>query len=139
MKGYYGKIQRSNGRGKGAQAQSRRARVHRGRRLFALYTRKTGVCERLQDGTLQKLSSASVSAKGQAALLKNIEAKFTDTEREIFLRGRNAKKPTKSKNATVAEYNLSTGFEAVVGYLYLTGAYARLDDLLSEEQDEVRG
>ena len=90
-------------------------------------------------GTLQKLSSASVSAKGQAALLKNIEAKFTDTEREIFLRGRNAKKPTKSKNATVAEYNLSTGFEAVVGYLYLTGAYARLDDLLSEEQDEVRG
>ena len=90
-------------------------------------------------GTLQKLSSASVSAKGQAALLKNIEEKFTDTEREIFLRGRNAKKPTKSKNATVAEYNLSTGFEAVVGYLYLTGAYARLDDLLSEEQDEVRG
>ena len=107
---------------------------------YSLYTREKLVfASDYKTGTLQKLSSASVSAKGQAALLKNIEAKFTDTEREIFLRGRNAKKPTKSKNATVAEYNLSTGFEAVVGYLYLTGAYARLDDLLSEEQDEVRG
>ena len=107
---------------------------------YSLYIREKLVfASDYKTGTLQKLSSASVSAKGQAALLKNIEAKFTDTEREIFLRGRNAKKPTKSKNATVAEYNLSTGFEAVVGYLYLTGAYARLDDLLSEEQDEVRG
>lgn len=100
---------------------------------YSLYIREKLVfASDYKTGTLQKLSSASVSAKGQAALLKNIEAKFTDTEREIFLRGRNAKKPTKSKNATVAEYNLSTGFEAVVGYLYLTGAYARLDDLLSE-------
>ena len=107
---------------------------------YSLYIREKLVfASDYKTGTLQKLSSASVSAKGQAALLKNIEAKFTDTEREIFLRGRNAKKPTKSKNATVAEYNLSTGFEAVVGYLYLTGAYAWLDDLLSEEQDEVRG
>ena len=107
---------------------------------YSLYIREKLVfASDYKTGTLQKLSSASVSAKGQAALLKNIEAKFTDTEREIFLRGRNAKKPTKSKNATVAEYNLSTGFEEVVGYLYLTGAYARLDDLLSEEQDEVRG
>ena len=107
---------------------------------YSLYIREKLVfASDYKTGTLQKLSSASVSAKGQAALLKNIEEKFTDTEREIFLRGRNAKKPTKSKNATVAEYNLSTGFEAVVGYLYLTGAYARLDDLLSEEQDEVRG
>ena len=107
---------------------------------YSLYIREKLVfASDYKTGTLQKLSSASVSAKGQAALLKNIEAKFTDTEREIFLRGRNAKKPTKSKNATVAEYNLSTGFEAVVGYLYLTGAYARLDDLLSEAQDEVRG
>ena len=107
---------------------------------YSLYIREKLVfASDYKTGTLQKLSSASVSAKGQAALLKNIEAKFTDTEREIFLRGRNAKKPTKSKNATVAEYNLSTGFEAIVGYLYLTGAYARLDDLLSEEQDEVRG
>ena len=139
MKGYYGKIQRSNGRGK-ARRLNPVVLAFIGDAAYSLYIREKLVfASDYKTGTLQKLSSASVSAKGQAALLKNIEAKFTDTEREIFLRGRNAKKPTKSKNATVAEYNLSTGFEAVVGYLYLTGAYARLDDLLSEEQDEVRG
>ena len=50
------------------------------------------------------------------------------------MRGRNAKKPTKSKNATVAEYNISTGFEAVIGYLYITGNYTRIDELLSEDE-----
>ena len=87
----------------------------------------------------QRTASKVVSAHGQSELLEKLLPLFTEEEAEVFRRGRNAKKPTKSKNATVAEYNLSTGFEAVVGYLYLTGAYARLDDLLSEEQDEVRG
>ena len=54
----------------------------------------------------------------------------------MFLRGRNAKKPTKSKNASVAEYNLSTGFEAVIGYLYLIGDYGRIDALVSGENNE---
>lgn len=88
-------------------------------------------------GTLQKLASAGVSAKGQAAHLAFVESMFTETERDIFLRGRNAKKPAKSKSATVAEYNLSTGFEAVIGYLYLIGDYDRLNALLSEEEHEI--
>ena len=103
---------------------------------YSLYIREKLVfASDYKTGTLQKLSSASVSAKGQAALLKNIEEKFTDTEREIFLRGRNAKKPTKSKNATVAEYNLSTGFEAVIGFLYLVGDYGRIGELLAGENE----
>lgn len=86
-------------------------------------------------GELQKMSSAQVSAKGQAALFSKIEGKLTEEEREIFLRGRNAKKPTKSKSASVAEYNISTGFEAVIGFLYLSGDYQRISELLTE-QDE---
>ena len=58
-----------------------------------------------------------------------------EEEREIFLRGRNAKKPTKSKNASVAEYNLSTAFEAVIGFLYLVGDYARIGELLAGENE----
>ena len=54
-------------------------------------------------------------------------------ERAVFLRGRNAHKPTKSKNASVAEYNISTGFEAVIGFLYLAGDYARIAELLGGE------
>ena len=83
-------------------------------------------------GELQKRSAARVSAHGQAELLSVIEPLFTEEEREIFLRGRNAKKATKSKNATVQEYVLSTGLEAVLGYLYLVGDYARLSQLLGE-------
>ena len=84
-------------------------------------------------GTLQKLASERVSAKGQAKLLEKIEERFTEEEHDIFRRGRNAKKPTKSKNASVAEYNISTGVEAVIGFLYLVGDYARMDELLSGE------
>lgn len=83
---------------------------------------------------MQRLASEEVSAKGQARRLSAAEPLFTEEEREIFLRGRNAKKPTKSKHATVAEYNLSTGFEAVLGFLYLTGRYARIAELLSAEE-----
>ena len=84
-------------------------------------------------GMLQKMASARVSAKGQAALVERVCDRLTEEERDIFLRGRNAKKPTKSKSATVAEYNISTGFEAVVGFLYLVGDYARIDELFAGE------
>lgn len=86
-------------------------------------------------GTLQKLAATHVSAKGQAAAAERAFPSLTEEEREIFLRGRNAKKPTKSKNASVAEYNLSTAFEAVIGFLYLVGDYARIGELLAGENE----
>lgn len=104
---------------------------------YSLYVREGLVfSSEHKTGELQKRASALVSAKGQAKLFSEIESRLTETEREIFLRGRNAKKPTKSKAATVAEYNVSTGFEAVIGYLYLTGDYRRIDELLSAVNDE---
>ena len=84
-------------------------------------------------GTLQKLSSESVSAHGQNALLEKILPRLTENETAVFKRGRNAKKPTRSKSASVAEYNNSTGFEALLGYLYLTGNYSRIEELLDGE------
>jgi len=82
-------------------------------------------------GELQKLTSARVSAHGQNELLHVVSESFTEEELAVFKRGRNAKKATKSKNAEVAEYNNSTGLEAVVGYLYLTGQYGRIAELLN--------
>lgn len=84
-------------------------------------------------GTLQKLTSSEVSAHGQSELLEKIQPLFTEDENDVFKRGRNAKKSTRSKNASVAEYNRSTGFEAVLGYLYLTGQYERISQLLETE------
>ena len=101
---------------------------------YSLYVREALVFSSdYKTGTLQKLASARVSAKGQAALMQRLLPRLTDEETEIFLRGRNAKKPTKSKNASVAEYNVSTGFEAVIGFLYLVGDYARIDELSAGE------
>ncbi len=79
----------------------------------------------------QRAASKIVSARGQSAFLENVLPLLTEEETEIFKRGRNAKKPTKSKSATAAEYNRSTGFEAVLGFLYLTGQTARIEELLS--------
>ena len=99
--------------------------------VYSLYIREKLVLSTdFNTGELQKLTSASVSAHGQSELLDKILPLFTEEETEIFKRGRNAKKSTRSKNASVLEYNRSTGFEAVLGYLYLTGQYQRIAEIL---------
>lgn len=79
----------------------------------------------------QRAAAKIVSAEGQSSFLSQIEPMLTGTELEIYKRGRNAKKATKSKNASVAAYSRSTGFEAVIGYLYLSGQRDRVDELLA--------
>jgi len=99
--------------------------------VYSLFVReKLVLSSDFSTGELQKLTSEKVSAHGQNALLARVESVFTEDELAVFKRGRNAKKPTRSKNASVAEYNNSTGLEAVIGYLYLTGNYARISELL---------
>ncbi len=83
-------------------------------------------------GELNKLAVEEVKATAQAQFFKEIEELLTEEELNIYKRGRNAKKPTRSKSATIAEYNVSTGFEALLGYLYLTGNKERLNYLLNK-------
>ena len=85
----------------------------------------------------QRAAAKVVSAKGQSAFLNQVLPLFTDEEEEIFRRGRNAKKATKSKNATASEYNRSTGFEAVIGYLHLIGDTQRIEFLLSFTDEQA--
>lgn len=85
---------------------------------------------------LQKVAAQVVSAKGQSEFLDKLLPLFTEEEEAIFRRGRNAKKGSKSKSASALEYNRSTGFEAVVGYLYLTGNEERLQEILSLNREE---
>ena len=102
--------------------------------VYTLYVREKLVLNHAYStGTLQKLSTEAVSAHGQNALLEKILPRLTENETAVFKRGRNAKKPTRSKSASVAEYNNSTGFEALLGYLYLTGNYSRIEELLDGE------
>ena len=71
-----------------------------------------------------------VKAKSQAETLKNIENKLTEKELEIVKRGRNAENHHLPKNATIQVYMYSTGFEALIGYLYLTKQDERLKEIL---------
>ncbi len=84
----------------------------------------------------QRTAAKIVSAHGQSEFLEKLIPLLNEEETEIFRRGRNAKKATKSKNASVAEYNRSTGFEAVLGFLYVTGSRERIDELLSVDTDD---
>ena len=71
-----------------------------------------------------------VKAKAQADHLQIIFDKLTDAEKEIVRRGRNTQNHHLPKNATVQEYMLSTAFEALIGYLYLTKQDNRLKEIL---------
>ncbi len=68
-----------------------------------------------------------VKAKSQSIIMHEIEDKLTENENYIFKRGRNAKSATVPKNADVRDYRMATGFEALVGYLYLIGDTERLE------------
>ena len=77
---------------------------------------------------LHDLSAKIVSASFQADAYKKIEKYLTDEEKDIFRRGRNAKSHA-PRVATVQEYHASTGFEALLGELYLKNNFARLDEI----------
>ena len=70
-----------------------------------------------------------VSAGAQAHTLEEIFEKLTDEEKSIIRRGRNAKSGTVPKNADIGEYRHATGFEALLGYLYLTERTDRLMEI----------
>ena len=73
-----------------------------------------------------------VRAGAQAQMLHTLEPLLTPEEEAVYKRGRNAHSPTMAKHATVTEYRHATGFEALIGYLYLTGQTERMLTLIRE-------
>lgn len=76
-----------------------------------------------------------VKAHAQSEFMKKIEADLTEDELTIFKRGRNAKSGTVPKNADVQEYRMATGFEALIGFLYITEQIERLNNILNRIVD----
>ena len=101
------------------------------------YVIKQGFCK---NGLLHKKSIRYVSANGQVKILKRIEEKLTEEERDIVRRGRNSNPHSHAKNADIVDYKYATGFEALIGYLYLTEQESRLEEILEmcivEEKSE---
>lgn len=77
-----------------------------------------------------KKASALVKAEAQANLIKKLEPILTEEEHAVYKRGRNAKSFTTAKHATVIDYRMATGFEALIGYLYLKKDLKRIVDLI---------
>ncbi len=83
-----------------------------------------------QVSKLHKKASSLVKAEKQSELVEILEPHFTPEEEHIYKRGRNAKSYTSAKNAGIVDYRRATGFEAVMGYLYLKGDFRRMMDLI---------
>lgn len=77
---------------------------------------------------IHKLVIKFVNAKSQSKFMKCIEDKLNEDELSIYKRGRNCKSSV-PKSANVCEYRAATGFETLIGYLYLTGKKERLKEL----------
>lgn len=86
---------------------------------------------------MHKDSVRFVKAHSQAVSMHALESVLTEEEMRIYKWGRNAKSNTVPKNADVGEYRIATGFETLVGYLYLKGENERLEGLLDIAYSEV--
>lgn len=74
---------------------------------------------------------AVVKAESQARAIRNLFNDLSEAEQEIVKKGRNAKS-TPPRNADLGDYKMSTGFEALLGYLYLKGDEKRLQYLINQ-------
>ena len=80
---------------------------------------------------LHLAASKYVCAAGQAAAYRRMEPYLTEDEAAVYRRGRTAHSGTIPKNASAADYHTATGLEALVGWLFLGGADARLNELMT--------
>ena len=79
-----------------------------------------------------------VKAKSQSDIMHEIEEFLNEEEEAVYKRGRNAKSPTVPKNADVRDYRMATGFEALIGYLYLIGHKERLEFIFNKSIEIIK-
>lgn len=79
---------------------------------------------------LHKRAVKYVKAEVQASMIEALQGDLTEDELAIYKRGRNAKSHTSAKNASIQDYRKATGFEALMGFLYLTGQNRRMLELI---------
>lgn len=86
---------------------------------------------------LHKAATEYVKAKAQSDIIQAIADKLTEEETAVYKRGRNAHSNTSAKNADIVDYRRATGFEALIGYLYLSGDNIRLKEIIDMSIDYI--
>ena len=95
-----------------------------------------------QVNKLHQETSRLVQASAQSLMMRTMQEHLTEEEHAVYKRGRNAKSVSPAKNQSITDYRRATGFEALLGYLYLKKDYKRMLDLVkigldSLESDET--
>lgn len=84
-----------------------------------------------KSGAMHKRAIKYVSAESQAMVIRSLMPELTDTEETYFRRGKNSNPSSMSKNASPADYMYATGFETLIGFLFLDNQEARLEYIIS--------
>ena len=79
---------------------------------------------------LHERAAKLVNARAQAAAFRRVEPMLTEAELSVFRRGRNSHIGTVPKSASIMDYRIATGLEALIGWLYLSGMDARIRELM---------
>ena len=90
-----------------------------------------------QANQLHRQTSQLVKAQSQSKMIEVIKPVLTEEEMAVYKRGRNAKSPTMAKNATMSDYRRATGFEALMGYLYLENQMERMMELIKKGLENI--
>ena len=80
---------------------------------------------------LHEETSQYVQASAQSFMMRSMQEHLNEEEHGVYRRGRNARSVSPAKNQSITDYRRATGFEALIGHLYLTGQYERLTELVS--------
>ena len=91
-----------------------------------------------QVNKLHQETSSLVQASTQSLMMRTMQEHLTEEERAIYKRGRNAKSVSPAKNQSVTDYRRATGFEALLGYLYLNKEWKRMLDLVKIGLDSIK-
>ncbi len=93
----------------------------------------------MQTEKYHKKVSSIVSANSQAEFIEGYMDSLTEDEQAVFKRARNSSPHTKAKNASLQNYLKATGFEAILGYLYLSGQNERLYEIVDKSVEGKLG
>ncbi len=98
--------------------------------VFDLLVREELICRANRPANdLHNLAVKKVKASAQAEFIGKLLPVLTEKETAVFKRGRNAKVGHLPKNASQSDYHAATGFEALIGYLYLSDEIERIVEL----------
>lgn len=103
-----------------------------------LYVRcRTALESGCKAGVLHKAVSQEVKAHSQAVAIESILPLLTPNEEGVYRRAKNSHTNNIAKNATSSDYRKASGFEALIGYLYITGQRARLSELIEKASEKT--